>query len=425
MRIRVEVLGHGKSSSEFDSGVVTLGRERDNIIQVPDTAQDQVSRYHAELRGTATGWRIVDLDSVNGVYLNGRRVIDALLSDGDLFSLAKSGPRFRVSLLNADRGHAGMGSEVKIGDVHPWNVSAEGLFLKGYLPHALVTVGALIAITTTNDPYLAMRVLLYFLTAVSVYVIYLLCGKQKPWWLLLAVAAATVVLATLITALTRDPFLALAFNLGGCEACSSLSGRAIYNLLIAAIPEELTKMIPVLGLWYASRALRGSGRNEHVPLRHAVTEPLDGLLLGFASAAGFTALEATGYVAGAIGERLAAGDSQALFSGFWQTAIRSLGHTFGHGAYSGIFGYYVGLAAFRPGQAWQFLAQGFLIAIGLHTAWNATAGGEPTIGVILSVLGWVILVACIIQGRKISPTRHENFATRQPSNPKGMDVRLR
>ncbi len=57
-----------------------IGRLPDNDVVLDDLL---VSRRHAELRPFPGGHRIVDLDSPNGTFVNGRRVAAAELADGD------------------------------------------------------------------------------------------------------------------------------------------------------------------------------------------------------------------------------------------------------------------------------------------------------------------------------------------------------
>ena len=63
------------------SKTLRIGRSPDNDIVVLDS---DVSRHHAELRGTAGAYRIVDLGSRNGTFVNGQRVTDVALSEGDV-----------------------------------------------------------------------------------------------------------------------------------------------------------------------------------------------------------------------------------------------------------------------------------------------------------------------------------------------------
>lgn len=58
-----------------------LGRSGEADCPIPDP---NVSRRHAELRQRASGaWEIVDLNSTNGIKVNGRRVTSARLEPGD------------------------------------------------------------------------------------------------------------------------------------------------------------------------------------------------------------------------------------------------------------------------------------------------------------------------------------------------------
>jgi hypothetical protein len=66
---------------------VLLGRSRECDIQVEDP---NVSRRHAELRQEGSSYWIVDLDSTNGVEVNGKRVKRARLSDGDSFTVGST-----------------------------------------------------------------------------------------------------------------------------------------------------------------------------------------------------------------------------------------------------------------------------------------------------------------------------------------------
>ena len=48
-----------------------------------------MSRRHAEFRRDADGFRVVDVGSLNGTYVNRERIDDALLAGGDEVQIGK------------------------------------------------------------------------------------------------------------------------------------------------------------------------------------------------------------------------------------------------------------------------------------------------------------------------------------------------
>jgi type II secretory pathway predicted ATPase ExeA len=72
-----------------------LGRSEHNDVCLPSP---YLSRHHAVVVGTPDGYYLVDLNSVNGVALNGRRIERAALCDQDLLSI---GP-FRLKVQIAE-----------------------------------------------------------------------------------------------------------------------------------------------------------------------------------------------------------------------------------------------------------------------------------------------------------------------------------
>ncbi len=66
---------------------VVLGRSKECDVQVPDA---NVSRRHAELRQEGASWWVIDLESTNGIEVNGKRVQRAKLSDGDKITLGST-----------------------------------------------------------------------------------------------------------------------------------------------------------------------------------------------------------------------------------------------------------------------------------------------------------------------------------------------
>ena len=64
----------------LDSPITTAGRHPDSTIFLDDIT---VSRRHAEFRQVGDTYRVVDVGSLNGTYLNRERVEEGDLHDGD------------------------------------------------------------------------------------------------------------------------------------------------------------------------------------------------------------------------------------------------------------------------------------------------------------------------------------------------------
>jgi len=77
---------NGPREFELVDVEVTLGRELDNAMRLPDPS---ISRHHAVVRQAAGGHEIQDLGSSNGVLVNGNRVETAQLQDGDRITLGQ------------------------------------------------------------------------------------------------------------------------------------------------------------------------------------------------------------------------------------------------------------------------------------------------------------------------------------------------
>lgn len=78
--------GDEKRLIPLAAGIVTLGRGFSVDVRFDD---ESVSRRHALLAVRKTGARILDDRSANGTHVNGRRVTEAELSDGDVIVLGR------------------------------------------------------------------------------------------------------------------------------------------------------------------------------------------------------------------------------------------------------------------------------------------------------------------------------------------------
>ena len=82
------ILGAGQGiRHELLKRVVTIGRDSSNVIQLNDS---EVSRRHAEVRRLDGMDMIVDSGSSNGVFVNGQRVTEQRLENGDQIQIGKT-----------------------------------------------------------------------------------------------------------------------------------------------------------------------------------------------------------------------------------------------------------------------------------------------------------------------------------------------
>ncbi len=79
-KIVVSLPDSGEVTFELTDEVVTLGRMPDNTAQIEDGS---VSSHHAQLSLEGGDYRLKDLNSTNGTFVNGQPGQDWLLQDGD------------------------------------------------------------------------------------------------------------------------------------------------------------------------------------------------------------------------------------------------------------------------------------------------------------------------------------------------------
>jgi hypothetical protein len=105
LRVRAEIIaapaGTGGALVLPDGVRVVLGDEPAVIGRLPECAitlsDAQVSRFHAEVRRDERGVRVVDRGSMNGTFVNGVKVKDQLLTDGDVIMVGATPIRYEES----------------------------------------------------------------------------------------------------------------------------------------------------------------------------------------------------------------------------------------------------------------------------------------------------------------------------------------
>ncbi|MEW6336291.1 MAG: FHA domain-containing protein [Acidobacteriota bacterium] len=87
------LITEGDDGAEYPLGFVTttIGRSPANDICISD---DAVSRRHAKIVVGEQGFVVCDLNSENGVYVNGERVKERLLADGDIVEIGPGTRRY-------------------------------------------------------------------------------------------------------------------------------------------------------------------------------------------------------------------------------------------------------------------------------------------------------------------------------------------
>jgi RsiW-degrading membrane proteinase PrsW (M82 family) len=199
--------------------------------------------------------------------------------------------------------------------------------------------------------------------------------------------------------------------------------------------EEIVKALPIFALVIADRWM-----TPEVRTKIGVQEPLDGILIGAASGGGFAIMETlcqyvpqdlvTTWTNTILGFRNITGgiNTEAAMngmtfdqlngliqqgSGLLNTApgikwliIRSIDESFGHMAYAGYFGYFIGLSVIKPEQRWKILLIGLVSASIPHALWDTVLTMDTVpLEAAIAVLSYAVLAAAVLKAREISPNR--------------------
>lgn len=101
-RMRQGEGGAGAGSLVLPTGDrVPLGEETITVGRLPEStivlADPNVSRQHAEIRARGTSFVVIDLGSTNGTRINGTRINEQELADGDEVAFGNTRMRFEAS----------------------------------------------------------------------------------------------------------------------------------------------------------------------------------------------------------------------------------------------------------------------------------------------------------------------------------------
>lgn len=455
-----QVAPGGIASVEFYplpvGGSVILGRDPICQIVLDSRSYKGVSRQHAQisplLNQDEAVWQVCDLNSSNGTYVNGCQINgEERLNEGDRISLGKRGPQFIFELMDLqldpeaasamsmlpplsststapnepsgthplgpdsldDYSYASVPSgDVTFSQLFPIISTGRDLTAKAYLIPGMITVlFVVLMFVAVGSPGIFNSLLAGYLAAAAYYCVYQLCGKHKPAWLLLSSGLIT---AVVLMSPLSNAFLFVFRDLLPGELPTEPGSVNLITLFFrmffgAGLMEEVIKSLPILAAWAVGRY----ARSEYYRGVIGVNEPLDGILIGTASAVGFTLIETLRlYIPGVIsGAMLQVTGAESQLVGLQLLIPRILGSISGHMAYSGYLGYFIGLSALKPQHQWRVIVIGYLSASILHALWNTTGFIHPLILALIGVLSYAFLAAAILKARALSPTRSQNFAT--------------
>lgn len=90
--LEIRLPGRAPQRARLHMGTTLIGRARGDVI-VDD---GEVSSTHCQIQFINDGFHVFDLNSTNGTFLNGRRILKSKLTDGDTLRLGTIEVKFRL-----------------------------------------------------------------------------------------------------------------------------------------------------------------------------------------------------------------------------------------------------------------------------------------------------------------------------------------
>lgn len=398
MKLRLTVLNGSIGGQVFDlgEGHLLIGRSANCSVKFDPLADKIVSSQHAFVFSTEDGYFLRDNNSTNGTYVNGQRISEARLNDGDVIGLGRDGIQARVDLVEAEhyeapptlpgedtasdapvpvpQGFAAPGLELETADKvrsKPLNFSQSmtgmglsapavklpprqtgmyvavaimtGLILLAALPVLLIIVGGLGPVATVIATLTAFLPVVLYLAPL----LWLDRYDPEPLWLLLLCFAWGGVVAILTAAIVNDVFTIIAAASTGNAVIGQLAGAVISAPFI----EELMKGAGLFALLLF--------------FRRKFDDILDGIVFAGVIALGFAAVENVLYYGrGFLAEGL--GGLAVMF------VLRGILSPFAHVTFTMMTG--IGCGISRESHNWfvriAMPVLGLGAAMVLHAIWN-------------------------------------------------------
>lgn len=176
---------------------------------------------------------------------------------------------------------------------------------------------------------------------------------------------------------------------------ASLPLRLAGYVFGVGVREELCKAVPLLALALLSARMR---------------RPLNGLVLGMMSGVGFAAAENVYYVYRTVSQAASVtaetGEAGNLVMPVYNNVVRMAMGPFVHGCLSGIFGYFIGLAAMDAERRAVFLLAGLGLASLLHGFYDTGVTTSPLFGLAVQAMTYFLLMTYVLKARGLA-SAHE------------------
>ena len=247
----------------------------------------------------------------------------------------------------------------------------------------------------------------FFLLMIIQLMVFLYVKPGRSLWAYLLTFA--LVFLILITPLAAPYFIVFREILPGKidpQQQYSFPVQFIKMLFAAGLMEELLKATPILiGAWLTIQASKSANLTKNFAYKWLhVRGPVDGALMGIFAGGGFIFFEtAFDYIPRYANMALQQSNdpATAVATGIMLLLPRVFGGLVGHMAYSGLFGYFIGLAVIRRKAIWKLLAIGWGASSVIHALWNSVSTISPLLNYAVAGVCAVGVVAAILKARQL------------------------
>jgi len=400
----------GQNLTFKEGDEITIGRYKSSTIVFDGPENKAVSRKHATIEclldcidatSVVPEYFLIKDHSTNGTRVNGKRIENGPLKDGDVLSFSKGSEHLRVSISSIEQ----QDNQVKhsFDDTTPSFTKFMPASNTGFLKKEVISQSffipavctILVALLLFIAPYEIYKFVLgFYLGIIMIIFIKTISNLKVPFWLLISFTLSTSIIYFfgipffLLSLIFRPPFIWEFID------SSYFITRFIGNFVGAGIQEELFKAIPV----FLFIAFRNSFSFKNIQgLNNGKVSPTLTTLIGACSAVGFMLVETLGqYVREAeyyYGE----------VAGLMLLIPRFISGIAGHIGFSGIFSYYIGLAFYYKKFDIKIILIGLVLSSTLHGLWNATASVSILIAGIIAISTFIIFISYLVKARKSFP----------------------